>query len=176
MPLILKSDPSEIHNGVFTSSLAWVYQHCTPQRNEEVFIWTAETAGGVGLAMRGNFLGWSEQRLPNRYPGAGVRIFIAALHPREPLTIDHLRPFSRKTKRSQFGPQTTLSDKVLDEARNKIARLERNEPDFLAGYFDRSEGNNPQDFPKEALVFGGIWEGSAIPLQSGKRKPTHLGL
>jgi hypothetical protein len=154
MALILKSNPSEVsQDNAFTSDPVWIYQRCMPQRGDEVFIWTSETAGGDGLAARGTFLDWSLQRLPNGYPGAIVRVSIAATQPSQRLTIADLKPYSKKTNPSSAGPLRTLCDKLLIESRNKIALLRLEEVERLRECFGAEAAGVPPGFPEGSPSF-----------------------
>lgn len=136
MALILKSDPGEIRERVFTSSLVWIYQGCEPQQGDEVFVWTSQTAAGVGLAIRGRFSDWSLRRLPNKFPGAIVRVSIVAQRPDQPLTISDLRPYDKRTSPSSAWPLRALADTLLLDARNKIARIDHEVAEYLDSRFN----------------------------------------
>jgi hypothetical protein len=134
--LILKSDPGEIRERVFTSSLLWIYQGCEPQQGDEMFVWTSQTAAGVGLAIRGRFSDWSLRRLPNKFPGAIVRVSIVAQRPDQPLTISDLRPYDKRTSPSSAWPLRALADTLLLDARNKIARIDHEVAEYLDSRFN----------------------------------------
>jgi hypothetical protein len=132
MALILKSNPAEIgQDGIFTSSPVEIYQRCGPQPGEQIFVWTAERAGGCGLAMCGTFLELSPER-----PRAIVQAFITTRRPSQVLNISDLRPFHRKINPSSAGPLRTLCDKLLVHSHNKIARLKPEEEERLNRHFD----------------------------------------
>lgn len=132
MPVILKSDPSEIADGVFISSPVMVYRGCTPHRGEEVFVWTSQTVKGMGLAMRGTFLDWSRQRLAKVI----VRVSIVSQLSEPRLTLEELKLYKPETNSTATGTLRTLYEKLCHYSHNKLASLDRAEAEFLNNLFD----------------------------------------
>lgn len=150
MALILKSDPRVIdENNVFTSSPVQIYQQCAPQPSEEVFVWTSETARGMGLAMRGTFSCLSEQRGGR----AVVRVSVVAQLSDQRLTVADLKPHDTRMNPGATGPLSTLCRKLYAYSKNKIAWLDSVEVECLDNRFRGPTATIAPGFPEGHPAF-----------------------
>lgn len=154
MALILKSDPRGIdENNVFTSSAVQIYQQCAPHSLEEVFVWTSETARGMGLAMRGTFSGWSQQQLGGGQSRAVVRVSVAAQLSEQRLTVADLKRHDTRTNPGATGTLSTPCRKLYAYSKNKIARLDSVEVECLDNRFRGPTATAAPGFPEGRRAF-----------------------
>ncbi|GAA0589282.1 hypothetical protein [Caenispirillum bisanense] len=125
--VIVKCDPVELSALGSVAVLVPGHKGAAPQLDDRVYVWTSETAGGIGLAMCGVVAGVVSQG-----PRHHLLLHIACGTPTKPLTVDDLHPF-----RDDLGdaPLARLARKLIYHAHNKVAALSPEEVTFLNGHF-----------------------------------------
>lgn len=128
MAIIVKCNPpGATEDGVCTVEER-VFYGARPEPGQTVYIWESETAGGHGLAMRGQIE--DVHRLAGRQ--VQLRIRIDADRTAQPFTVAILAPY-RDVR--DDGALSGLARKLYRNAHNKIALLTATEEDFLHGFF-----------------------------------------
>lgn len=103
------------------------YQGAEPQGGEPAFIWTCQTAGGKGLAMRGRV-----SEIIRHGGGFDLRIRVTDQQPHRPLTKEMLAPYRNG---GDDPVKVGLSGKLYWHARTKVVELTEDEARFLDSFF-----------------------------------------
>ena len=129
MSVIVKCNPPRLTpTGEFDADLP-AYDGCMPRAGEEAFVWTSETKGGQGLAMRGTV---RRVDLDAKGRRAILRIAVTEPTPDRPLGKAALEPHRNG---GAAAVMSRLAGKLYLHSHNKVADLGQDEADFLRQHF-----------------------------------------
>jgi hypothetical protein len=127
MAVIVKCDPPNVSPEGVCIVEERIFYGAQPQSRETVYIWEAETAGGIGLAMRGHI---EQARLLRGR--VELRLQILPGRPTRPLTKDMLASHRDEPSSNVLAG---LARKLYRQAHNKIAPLSADEVHLLNDFF-----------------------------------------
>ena len=141
MALIAKIDPPiyMLRDGVARVH-ARPYEKPSINAGDEVFIWTAETSGGHGLAAHGTVLTSEIMEFANT-SGSGTHkelildVALSAQHCKQPLSLDQIAP-DRDAPRAT--PTSAISRVLYKHSLNKIVAIDPEVSAFVRSHFEET--------------------------------------